>query len=211
MKKLLFDLLPLIIFFALYKLGNSNPEAAMHWVNANLSALLSGGAATKDQAPMVIATLGGILANALQIGWLKLRGQKVDFMLKLSLGVFVVFGGLTIYYHDEIFIKWKPTLIYWLSGLGLLVARYLFKNNVMRTTMGSQIALPDDVWDKLNLMWVTFLLVQGAINLFVAFVLFKGDTAAWVSFKAFGATAITFVFVIGQTFYLAKYIKDEKV
>ncbi|SFU58305.1 septation protein A [Pseudoduganella namucuonensis] len=210
MKKFLFDLLPLIVFFACYKIGGAHPEAAQHWVNANLSGLLSGGSATADQAPMVIATLAGILANAVQIGYLLARGRKVDFMLKLSLFIFVVFGGLTIYYHDEIFIKWKPTLIYWLSAIGLLSARYIFKNNFLRSTMGSQITLPDEVWERLNVMWVLFLLALGAINLFVAFVLFKSDTASWVSFKAFGSTALTFAFIIGQTFYLAKYIKDEE-
>jgi len=151
-----------------------------------------------------------MLANAAQIVYLLARGRKVDFMLWLSLFFFVVFGGLTIYFHDEIFIKWKPTLIYWCFGVGLLGARYLFNRNAIRQTMGAQLELPDDVWERLNLMWTAFFISLGFINLFVAFVLFKGDTPSWVSFKAFGATALTFVFIVGQTFYLAKYIKDEE-
>jgi intracellular septation protein len=77
--------------------------------------------------------------------------------------------------------------------------------------MGSQLTLPDDVWEKLNLSWTAFFAALGFINLFVAFVLFKSDTASWVSFKAFGTTGLTFAFIIVQTIYLAKYMKDEEV
>lgn len=210
MKKILFDFLPLLVFFGCYKLGGMHPDVAQAWVNGNLSAVLSGGSATAEQAPMVLATLAGILANAAQIVYLLARGRKVDFMLWLSLFFFVVFGGLTIYLHDENFIKWKPTLIYWCFGVGLLGARYLFNRNAIRQTMGAQLELPEEVWERLNLLWTVFFFALGGINLFVAFVLFKSDTASWVSFKAFGTTAITFVFILGQTFYLAKYIKDEE-
>ena len=209
--KILFDFLPLLVFFGCYKLGGMYPEAALAFVNTHMSGMLSGGSATADQAPMVIATLAGILANAAQIVYLKLRGRKVDFMLWLSLFLFVVFGGLTIYFHDEIFIKWKPTMIYWCFAVGLLAARYWFKNNLIRKAMGSQLTLPDDVWEKLNLSWTAFFAALGFINLFVAFVLFKSDTASWVSFKAFGTTGLTFAFIIVQTIYLAKYLKDEEV
>lgn len=208
--KILFDFLPLLVFFACYKLGGMHAEAVQAFVNTYMSSLLAGGSATAEQAPMVIATLAGILANALQIVYLKARGRKVDFMLWLSLFFFVVFGGLTIYFHDEIFIKWKPTLIYWCFAVGLLVARYAFNNNLIRKAMGAQLALPDDVWEKLNLSWTVFFAALGCINLFVAFVLFKGDTPSWVSFKAFGTTGLTFAFIIVQTLFLAKYIKDEE-
>jgi intracellular septation protein len=210
MKKILFDFFPLLVFFGCYKLGGMYPDATTAWVNAHLSGVMAGGAATAEQAPMVVATIAGVLANAAQIIYLVALGRKVDFMLWLSLFFFVVFGGLTIYFHDENFIKWKPTLIYWCFGLGLLGARYLFNRNAIRQTMGAQLDLPDDVWERLNLMWTAFFIVLGLVNLFVAFVLFKGDTPSWVSFKAFGATALTFVFIVGQTFYLAKYIKDEE-
>jgi intracellular septation protein len=210
MKKILFDFFPLLVFFGCYKYGGMHPDATAALVNAHLSGVMAGGTATAEQAPMVLATIAGMAANAAQIVYLLLRGRKVDFMLWLSLFFFVVFGGLTIYFHDEIFIKWKPTLIYWCFGLGLLGARYLFNRNAIRQTMGAQLELPDDVWERLNLMWTAFFISLGFINLFVAFVLFKGDTPSWVSFKAFGATALTFVFIVGQTFYLAKYIKDEE-
>jgi intracellular septation protein len=208
--KILFDFLPLLVFFATYKLGGMHAEAAQAFVNTYLSGILSGGSATAEQAPMVIATLAGIFANALQIIIVKARGHKVDAMLWLSLFFFVIFGGLTIYFHDENFIKWKPTLIYWCFAVGMLVARYYFKNNLIRKAMGAQLTLPDEVWERLNVSWTVFFAALGFINLFVAFVLFKADTASWVSFKAFGTTGLTFAFIIGQTIFLAKYIKDEE-
>lgn len=81
-----------------------------------LSGFVSGGPIKADQAPWILATLVGIVATACQVSYLLLRGRKVDGMLWLSLFIFVVFGGASIYLHDDFFPKWKPTLIYWPSG-----------------------------------------------------------------------------------------------
>jgi intracellular septation protein len=85
----------------------------------------------------------------------------------------------------------------------------MLKKKHIRKTKGNQQTQPDEVWEKLNLSWTAFFAALGFINLFVAFVLFKSDFSSWVSFKAFGTTGLTFVFIIGQTIYLAKYMKDE--
>ena len=207
--KLLFDFFPLLAFFVTYKLGGSNEAGAHALVEQYLSGLISGGAVTTAQAPLILATLVGIVATFLQVGYLLVRGKKVDAMLWLSLFIFVVFGGASIYFHDDNFIKWKPTLIYWLSALGLLIGQVFFKKNWIRKAMEAQIKLPDAVWQKLLYAWIAFFAAVGVLNLFVAFVLYKDDTSAWVSFKAFGATGIFFVFIVGQTLFLAKYMKEE--
>jgi intracellular septation protein len=100
-------------------------------------------------------------------------------------------------------------LIYWLSGLALLIAYVGFKKNLIRKTMEAQVQLPDAVWNQLLAAWIIFFGAIGALNLFVAFVLYKGDMAAWVSFKAFGATGIFFAFIVAQTLFLAKHIKED--
>ncbi|MEG1118611.1 MAG: septation protein IspZ, partial [Janthinobacterium sp.] len=64
-------------------------------------------------------------------------------------------------------------------------------------------------WNQLLAAWIIFFGAIGALNLFVAFVLYKGDMAAWVSFKAFGATGIFFAFIVAQTLFLAKHIKED--
>ncbi|OEZ85039.1 intracellular septation protein [Janthinobacterium sp. HH104] len=207
--KFLFDLFPLIAFFAAFKLGGMYEAATHDFVQQYLSGFVSGGLIKADQAPWILATLVGIIATACQVSYLLLRGRKVDGMLWLSLFIFVVFGGASIYLHDDFFLKWKPTLIYWLSGLALLIAHVGFKKNLIRKTMEAQVQLPEVVWNQLLAAWIIFFGAIGALNLFVAFVLYKGDMAAWVSFKAFGATGIFFAFIVAQTLFLAKHIKED--
>ena len=207
--KFLFDLFPLIAFFAAFKLGGMYEAATHDFVQQYLSGFVSGGLIKADQAPWILATLVGIVATACQVSYLLLRGRKVDGMLWLSLFIFVVFGGASIYLHDDFFLKWKPTLIYWLSGLALLIAHVGFKKNLIRKTMEAQVQLPDAVWNQLLAAWIIFFGAIGALNLFVAFVLYKGDMAAWVSFKSFGATGIFFAFIVAQTLFLAKHIKED--
>ena len=207
--KFLFDLFPLIAFFAAFKLGGMYEASTHDFVQQYLSGFVSGGLIKADQAPWILATLVGIVATACQVSYLLLRGRKVDGMLWLSLFIFVVFGGASIYLHDDFFLKWKPTLIYWLSGLALLIAHLGFKKNLIRKTMEAQVQLPDAVWNQLLAAWIIFFGAIGALNLFVAFVLYKGDMAAWVSFKAFGATGIFFAFIVLQTLFLAKHIKED--
>lgn len=207
--KFLFDLIPLLLFFAAYKFAGVNEGAAQHFINTYLSGIISGGTVTPDQSPIVIATLVGIVATMAQIAYIKLRGHKVDGVLWFSLAMFVVFGGLTIYLHDEDFIKWKLSIVYWLFAAGLLISEFVFKKNMMRKSMGEIIQLPDAIWSRLNLAWICFFLAMGALNWYVAFVWFKGDTSSWVSFKAFGSTSLMFVFIVAQTIYLSRHMKDE--
>ncbi|NRR30275.1 septation protein A [Oxalobacteraceae bacterium] len=207
--KFLFDFFPVLAFFISYKWAGANAELAQSYINAHLSGLLSGGSITPEQSPVIVATIFGILATMVQIAYLKLRGRKVEFLMWVSLFMFVFFGGLTIYFHNDDFIKWKLTVVYWCFGLSLLIGQFVFKKNLMRKSMEQIVQLPEEVWVRLNLAWMLFFLAMGLINLFVAFVLFKGDTSAWVSFKAFGATGIMFVFILGQTFYLSKHMKDQ--
>ncbi|MYM35127.1 septation protein A [Duganella sp. FT94W] len=207
--KFLFDWLPVICFFVAYKLAGMNPDAAQHFINTYMSSVVSGGSVAAEQSPIVLATLIGILATIGQITWLKLRKQTVTGTLWVTLVLFVVFGGLTIYLHDEVFIKWKLSILYWLFALGLLASDMLFKKNLMRQSMQEIFQLPDQIWTRLNLAWVVFFLVMGVLNWYLAFVLFKGDTDAWVNFKTFGITGIMFVFIVGQTVYLSRHIKDQ--
>lgn len=208
--KFLFDFIPLILFFAAFKLGGYYPAETHALVEQYLSGVISGGVITQEQAPMILATAICILATVLQIAYLLVRRQKVHGMLWLTLAVVGIFGGLTIYLHDNKFIQWKPTLIYWLTALGLLGGQVIFKRNLIRQGMESQFKLPDDVWQKLLFAWIAFFAAMGALNLYVAFVFYKDNLDAWVSFKAFGATGLFFVFSIGQAFVLAKHLQEEQ-
>ncbi|RYE74857.1 MAG: septation protein A, partial [Oxalobacteraceae bacterium] len=110
--KFLFDMFPVILFFGVFKWGESNTDAAQSMVGQYLSGLVSGGSVGPEQAPILLATAVAIIATIAQIGYLLARGRKVDGMLWVSLAIIVVFGGATIYFHNEAFIKWKPTVLY---------------------------------------------------------------------------------------------------
>jgi intracellular septation protein len=208
--KFLFDLFPVILFFAMFKWGDAHADAAHDLVNHYLSGFVAGGAVTAAQAPVLLATAIAILATIAQIGFLLIRRKKVDTMLWVSLAVIVFFGGLTIYFNDERFIKLKPTVLYWCFAAALLLSQLFLKKNVIRTMMEEQITLPDHVWQRLNLAWIVFFTAMGAINLFVAFVLFQNNLAAWVNFKLFGGMGLMFVFVVCQSVFLSKYLEEPK-
>lgn len=208
--KFLFDLFPVILFFAVFKIAGMNQEAASNLVNSLVGGFMADGGMKPDQAPIMLATLVAIVATVVQISYLKLRGRKVDAMLWVSASVITVFGGLTIYFHNETFIMWKPTIIYWLFGFAMIVAQFGFKKNMMRQAMEKQIQLPEAVWDKVGIAWILCCLVLGVANLLAAFVIFKDNISAWVNFKVFGITGILFVFIIAQSVFLSKYIEEEK-
>lgn len=176
--KLLFDLFPVILFFLAYKVFG-----------------------------IFAATAVAIGATVIQIAWVWFRRRKIDAMLWVSLAIIAVFGGATLYLQDETFIKWKPTVLYWLFGLTLLVSALLFKKNLIRVMMKEQLELPEHVWGRLNTSWIAFFAVMGLANLFVAF---NFSTDTWVNFKLFGSMGLMLVFVIAQGAMLSKYVEEKK-
>ncbi len=205
--KLLFDLFPVILFFVVFKIAGAHPEAAQAFGSEYLSLLVAGGEVTLAQAPILLSTAVAILATLAQVVWLLARRQHVDQMLWVSLVIIVVFGGATIYFHDEQFIKLKPTVLYWCFAVALLGAQFVLRKNPVRAIMGKQMSLPDRVWDKLNLAWGLFFAVMGAVNLYVAH---SFPLAFWVNFKLFGFMGLMIGFVILQSLFLSRYLKESE-
>lgn len=203
--KFLFDLFPVILFFGVFKWGEGNAQAAQSVGQQYLSVLVSGGDVTLTQAPILLATAIAIVATIAQIGYLLLRGKKVDTTLWLSLAIIVVFGGATIYFHNETFIKWKPTVLYWCFAAALLFSQMFLGKNLIRAMMEKQMSLPDGIWRRVNLAWVAFFLTMGLLNLYVAF---NFSTDSWVNFKLFGSMGLMFAFIIIQSLMLSKHIKE---
>lgn len=175
--KFLFDLFPIILFFAAFKFTN-----------------------------IYVATGVAIVATLAQVAWVAWRHRKVDAMLWVSLALIVVFGGATLVLHNQAFIQLKLTVLYGLFTIGLLVARYGFGKNLIEKMMGQQLTLPHAVWDKLNLAWAAFFAALSLTNLYV---MSHFTLSQWVNFKLFGTTGAIFVFIIGQSVWLSKYMKDE--
>lgn len=176
--KFLFDIFPVILFFAAFKVYG-----------------------------IYIATAVAIAATIVQISWVWIKHRKVDNMQWISLGLIVVFGGATLLLRDETFIKWKPTVLYWLFALTLLVSQVGFRKNLIRTMMEKQVSAPDAIWKKLLTGWIVFFVVMGILNLYVAY---GYSTDIWVNFKLFGGIGLMIAFVIGQAILLAPHMKEKE-
>ena len=174
--KFLFDFFPVILFFVAYKATD------IYW-----------------------ATGVAIAATLVQIGYVLARGRKVTGMQWTSLVIIVVFGGATLVLRDETFIKWKPTVLYWLAGVVFLGA-LAFGQNLVKAVMSEGIELPEAVWTKLCIAWGVFFVFKGALNLWVAYT-FSTDT--WVNFKLFGGMGLMLAFVVAQALWLSKFMPDE--
>jgi intracellular septation protein len=176
--KLLTDFLPIALFFITFKL-----------------------------AGIYAATAVAIGATLLQIGWLYYRNGKVEAMQWVSLVIIVLFGGATLLFHDDMFIKWKPTVLYWLMGAALVLGHLVMKRNFLHHLMGAQIELPEAIWLRLLWAWSGFFALMGVVNLWVAF---NFDLDTWVSYKLFGGMGLMLVFVVAQALYLSRYIKPDE-
>jgi intracellular septation protein len=172
--KVFFDLFPVILFFIGFKLYD-----------------------------IFIATAVAIVATIAMIIYSKLRHGKVEKMLMINGAVISVLGGVTLLLHDKTYIMWKPTVLYWLLASALLISDLFFKKNLIQQMMGKMLNPPAQVWQKLNWLWIVFLIGLGFVNIYV-FKHYSENT--WVNFKLFGVTSMMFIFMIAQTLVLKNYL-----
>lgn len=177
MKQLL-DFLPLIVFFVFYKLYDI---------------FVASGA-------LIVAT-----AIALVYSWYKFR--KLEKMTLVTFVLVAVFGGMTIYFHNSEFIKWKVTIIYALFAGALLVGQWVMKKPLIQSMLGKEITLPGSVWTRLNLAWAVFFIACGLLNIYVAFWL---PESVWMNFKVFGLTALTLIFTLLSGVYMYRHMPAEE-
>jgi len=177
MKKFLFDLFPLVLFFVAYR-----------------------------SADLYVATAVAISASVAQIVWLKARQRVIEATHWINLTVIAVFGGATLALQNDAFIKWKPTVLYWIFAVVLLASRVIFRRNLIRHLLQTQVSVAEPIWERLNLIWASFFALAGAINLYVAF---SGhfNLDQWVNFKLFGMTGLLLAFAIAQGLWLARHLQ----
>jgi intracellular septation protein len=176
--KILFDFFPILLFFVAFKLYD-----------------------------IYVATMVAIAATVVQVGVAWVRTRKVEPTHIITLVLIIVFGGATIYFKDELFIKWKPTVVNWLFGLAFLLSQVFGRRTFVERMMGATIELPANIWRRLNLMWAVFFITLGIVNLFVVYTF---DTETWVNFKLFGLLGLTLLFAVGQSVYLSRYIPESE-
>ncbi|UDG82274.1 septation protein A [Candidatus Vallotia cooleyia] len=174
--KFLLDLLPIVLFFVAFKVWN-----------------------------IYIATGVTIATVLMQVAWSGLHHCRVHPILWVNLAIVVIFGGSTLVLHNDTFIKWKPTVLYWAFSLAIMFSQFGLRKNLIHKIVSTKIKLPPEVWNQLNIAWMLFFVVLGIANLFIAY-RFSSDT--WVNFKLFGTTGAMLLFIIVQSLWLAQYAKE---
>ncbi|MDB5847772.1 MAG: septation protein [Rhodoferax sp.] len=174
--KLLLDFLPILLFFGAFKMTN-----------------------------IFIATGVLMAATLIQMGIVYAIDKKLQTMQKATLALVLVFGMLTLVLHDETFIKWKPTVLYLAMAVGLAFALWGLKKNFLKLMLGSQLDLPDAVWMRLNLVWLSYCVFMALINGYVAAYY---STEQWVNFKLWGYV-FPLLFIVGQGIYVSRHLKAE--
>ncbi|MEI6760459.1 MAG: septation protein A [Betaproteobacteria bacterium] len=175
--KLLIDFFPILLFVGAYKLYD-----------------------------IYVGTAVLMAATVVQMGLIYAIDRRLQMVQKITLALVLVFGALTLGLHDDRFIKWKPTVLYAAMAIGLAVALWVLKKNFLKLLLGSQLALPDAVWQRLNLIWVAYCVFMASINGYVAAYY---STEDWVNFKLWGY-AFPLAFIVGQGFYIARHITPDE-
>ena len=175
----LFDFLPVLLFVGVYFTAGILPATA---------------------ALMIGVTLQVIIYYLLR--------KPIGNELKLTFWVSMVFGGLTLYFRDETFIQWKPTIVNWAFAAALIGSQRFFGKNLIRSLLGAQLELPEPVWNRLNSGWALGFLIAGLLNLFVAY---QFSMDFWVNYKLFGGLAITLTYLVITMVYLTRggYLDDQ--
>ncbi len=174
--KILLDFLPILLFFGAFKLYD-----------------------------IYVATGVLMAATVVQMGVTYAMERKLQTMHKITLALVLGFGTLTLLLHDERFIKWKPTVLYAAMAIGLAFALWVLRKNFLKLLLGSQLELPEPVWQRLNLAWIVYCAFMALTNAYVAA---NFSTEAWVNFKLWGY-AFPLAFIVGQGLYIARYLGNN--
>jgi intracellular septation protein len=197
--KLALDLGPLILFFY----ANSKPALFLPLIKPLFPAI----AADAERSGIFIATAVFMVAAvvALIVSYALIR--RFPVMTVASLVIVLVFGGLTLFLHNDTFIKLKPTIIYVLFG-GVLLGGLIFRKRFLEVVFDSVFHLSEEGWRILTIRWAAFFFAMAALN---EIIWRTTSTDTWVSFKVFGALPLTFLFALLQFRVLNKYaIEPEK-
>jgi intracellular septation protein len=176
---LIFEFLPIILFFVAYKLCD-----------------------------IFIATAAAMAATIIQILYLWFKHKKIEKGPVITLVAILVLGGATLFFHDELFIKWKPTVVYWLLSAFIFINNIRQKGPTTKKLLGEKITLPNNVWGTIDDITVYFFLFLGALNIYIAY---SYTTEIWVNFKLFGALLLTILFCVSISFYIAKNAETIEV
>lgn len=185
------DFIPLLLFFIVFKLDPRSVEFAGQSIEL-------GG---------IFSATGVLIASSVVVyGTLFAVQKRLEKGQWLTLAACLLFGGMTLAFHSETFLKWKAPVVNWLFALGFAGSHWIGDKLLIQRMIGHAISLPAAVWRNLNLAWIAFFLIAGSANLFVAFTF----QSIWVDFKVFGSLGMTLLFLVGQGIYLSRHLHDEQ-
>lgn len=170
------DLLPVLAFLVAYKLRGIYVATAV-----------------------LMAGMGLLLAVT------RMRGRRISVLMWVSAILVLLLGSATLLLHDPVFLKWKPTVYFWVMAAAFIGSSWVGRMPLAQALLQS--ALPESggvdrpAWLKLNAAWALFFALLGALNLYVAYHL---PESTWVGFKVYGLTALLFLFGIGQALWLGR-------
>ena len=183
--QLLIDFLPIVLFFAAYTITSDFYTA------------------------LLVIMVAAPIAFALQ--WMLTK--TFNKISAISTVLVVILGGGALLLDNKMIFLWKPTVFYWFAAVAFLGSQFIgakpFIRRLMETASASAdepLQLSDGKWSILNMAWVVFFAIAGALNIYVAYMY---SEPTWVKFKLFGLIGLTIVFIIAQSFWLAKQINDE--
>ena len=176
MKQLL-DFLPILLFFGAFKMYDIYVATGVIMVATTVQML-------------ILYKLDGHLQTMHKVTWALVMG----------------FGALTLGFHDERFVKIKPTVLYTCTGMALAVGLWVLKKNFLKMMLGAQLKMPDPIWRNLTVIWVTYSFFMAALNAYVAFFY---TTEQWVNFKLWGY-AFPLVFLVAQGLYIARHMQSDE-
>ncbi|MBA1242058.1 septation protein A [Pseudomonas japonica] len=189
--KQLIDFIPLLLFFIVYKTEPRTLDLAGH-------SFAFGG---------IFSATAFLIGSSLVVyGLLFIRQRRLEKSQWLTLLACLLFGGMTLAFHSETFLKWKAPVVNWLFALAFLGSHFIGDRVLIQRIMGHALNLPAAVWNRLNVAWIIFFLICGAANLFVAFTFER----FWVDFKVFGSLGMTLLFLLGQGVYLSRHLHDHE-
>ena len=177
--KFLVDFFPILLFFIAYKVYD-----------------------------IYVATVVAIAAAFVQVGAHWIKHKKFEKSHLVTLAILVVFGGATIVLQDEMFIKWKPSVVNWIFAVAFLGSQFIGNKTIVERMMSKSVSLPTAIWLRLNMSWVIFFIALGVANLFVVY---NFDTDTWVNFKLFGMMGLTVIFVFAQAIYMSRHMETSEV
>ena len=177
--KFLFDFFPILLFFLAFKLYD-----------------------------IYVATAVAIVASFIQVGMFWFKHKRFENSHLITLAIVALFGGATIIFHDEMFIKWKPSVVNWIFAIAFLGSQFIGNKTIVERMMSKSVTLPAAIWTRLNMSWVIFFFALGLINLYVVY---NFDTDTWVNFKLFGMMGLTILFIIAQSIYMSRHMETSEI